>query len=171
MKLEPRSINLFLRKDEAATAFVYKKTSGLLFHIAFGILRDESLAEEAMLDAYVSLFGKPVSFENDKAFIAYLCEATRNASLSLLEKRKETLPLEEEEVGQNEKNRDTGLLDLMEKTLGKEDFDIFFLHVNEELSFPEISLYLKLGSPSSVRSRYFRAKKTLQTVLKKEGIL
>ena len=169
MKLEAKVIFKFYEKDEAAVNRVYVLTSGLLRFVAKEILGDADLAQDAMMEAYVSTLEADAHIYQPKAFVSYLCKATKNAALSMLRKlgKEEVLP---EEVPEDEtKPIDAGLLSSLKEELGSPDYEIVILHVVEGYSFDEIAAFLELGSPSSVRGRYARAKKKARERLGKEG--
>lgn len=169
MKLDTKVIFGFYEKDEAAVNRVYVLTSGLLRLLARGILGDKDLAQDAMMEAYVSTLESKARIYMPKAFVAYLCKATKNAALSMLRKlgKEEVLPEEIEDAGN--KPIDAGLLSSLKEELGSPDYEILILHAVEGYTFGEIAAFLELGTPSAVRGRYARAKKKAKQRLGKEG--
>lgn len=171
MEIDCRCIDLYLQKDEGAVTFVYSKTSRLLRHVAFSVLGDASLAEDAMMEAYVSTMDEHLRFPNGKAFVAYLCKATKNQALSMARKIGQTVELPDDEiVASPQEKLETGMLPILKRVLSSEDYDIMILHVCQGYSFQDIATFLDLGSTASVRGRYFRAKAKARDALKQEGL-
>ena len=171
MDIDRRCIALFTRKDEGAVTAVYYKTNRLLRHVAFSVLGDRDLAEDAMMDAYIKAMDPRLDFPNGQAFVSYLCKSTKNTALSMKAKLEKTVEIPDEEILPSEDAPiEQGVLSIMKRELSKEDYDIMILHVCQSYSFGEIGCYLELGSASSVRGRYFRAKTKVRDALTKEGI-
>ena len=169
MKLEGRLIHLFYQKDEAAVNRVYVLTSRLLRHLAYDVLKDSDLAQDAVMEAYVNVLYSDNRPSDSKAFVSYLCSATKNSALSILRKLGREIEFDEDSVGANEAKEDNALMETLRKELGYPDFDILILHAVEGYSLKEIATYLDLGSPSAVRGRYARAKEKAKALIKKEG--
>lgn len=82
MHLDKLAIALFLNKDEAATSYIFSKTSRLVKHVAYEILHDDADAEDVMMEVYLSMFGLGVRFHNQNAFLSYLCQAAKNMAIN-----------------------------------------------------------------------------------------
>ena len=166
MNLELRAIKRFMRKDEAGTDYVYKKTCGLVQHLCFDVLHDRLEAQDAAIETYIKVMESKVSFSSSNAFLCYLCKTAKTTALDMAKKNQEVEPLDEESVGVEEK-QPTGLLQKAKALLDKDDYELVCLHLFHGLKFPAISM-IQGGSASSCRGRYHRAMKTLRDNLRKE---
>ena len=166
MKLDERCISLFYQKDEAAVNQVYACTNRLLRHVAFGVLSDMDLAQDAAMEAYTNALYSSTPLRSPTSFIAYLCSASKNAALSIARKRSHEERLEEEIPTSPVK--DSGVLGKLNQELGSPDYDILILHVVEGYSFEEIAVFLDLGTASAARGKYARAKAKAKDILGKE---
>ncbi len=169
MKLEGRLINLFYQKDEAAVNRVYVLTSRLLRHVAYDVLGDSDLAQDAVMEAYVNVLYSSNRPKDSSSFVAYLCSSVKNSAISIQRKVGKEIALDEDSVGSSEPKEDNALMGLLRAELGYPDFDILILHAVEGYSLKEIATYLDLGSPSAVRGRYARAREKAKALIKKEG--
>ena len=169
MKIDRRIIERFYKKDESAVNAVYTSTIRLLRHVAYDVLFDLDLSQDAALEAYTNLLYSSYRPASPDAFVSYLCSASKNAAISILRKRKEVGEFQEELLGGQEEKKDDGVLSALRDELGYPDYDILILHVVEGYSLKEIATYLSLGTASSVRGRYARAKAKARRLLEKEG--
>ena len=168
MHLDKLAIALFLNKDEAASAYIFSKTSRLVKHIAYQVLHDEADAEDVMMEVYLSLFGLRVRFPNQNAFLSYLCRAAKNAAVNLAKKKgRVDLSEDEESFASEEEKNPSPLLHDAERLLGKEDYELVTLHLCLDLPFPVIAS-IQGGTASSCRGRYFRALRKLRKNLREE---
>jgi RNA polymerase sigma-70 factor, ECF subfamily len=71
--------------DRAAFEYVYKQTSAKLFGVCLRIFADRSEAEEALQDAYITIWNKAATFESGRASpISWLVTVTRNRAIDRL---------------------------------------------------------------------------------------
>ncbi len=76
------------RGDRAAFEAVYKATSAKLFGVCLRIFPDRNEAEEALQDAYLTIWNKAASFEDGRASpISWLVAVTRNRAIDRLRAR------------------------------------------------------------------------------------
>jgi RNA polymerase sigma factor (sigma-70 family) len=74
--------------DRSAFETVYKLTSAKLFGVCLRIFRDRQEAEEALQDAYLTIWTKAASFESGRASpISWLVTLTRNRAIDRLRSR------------------------------------------------------------------------------------
>lgn len=74
--------------DRAAFEIVYKQTSAKLFGVCLRIFPDRQEAEEALQDAYLTIWTKAASFESGRASpISWLVTLTRNRAIDRLRAR------------------------------------------------------------------------------------
>jgi RNA polymerase sigma-70 factor, ECF subfamily len=84
--------------NRAAFEEVYKRTSAKLFGICLRIFHDRQDAEDALQDAYVTIWNRATTFEPSRASpITWLATVTRNRAIDRLRARKSTAtaPVEE----------------------------------------------------------------------------
>jgi RNA polymerase sigma-70 factor, ECF subfamily len=73
------------RGDRSAFEFVYRQTSAKLFGICLRIFPNRTDAEEALQDAYLTIWSKAASFESGRASpISWLATLTRNRAIDRL---------------------------------------------------------------------------------------
>ena len=90
-------VALVSRSDESALAELYDRVGGIAYGLAYRILRDESLAEDAVQEAFLGLWRSASSFipERAKASTWILTLVHRRAvDLVRREQRRRTEPLE-----------------------------------------------------------------------------
>jgi RNA polymerase sigma-70 factor, ECF subfamily len=76
------------RGDRSAFEAVYKTTSAKLFGVCLRIFPDRNEAEEALQDAYLTIWNKAASFEAGRASpISWLVAVTRNRAIDRLRAR------------------------------------------------------------------------------------
>jgi len=76
------------RGDRSAFEAVYKATSAKLFGVCLRIFPDRNEAEEALQDAYLTIWNKAASFEAGRASpISWLVAVTRNRAIDRLRSR------------------------------------------------------------------------------------
>ena len=74
--------------DRAAFEIVYKQTSAKLFGVCLRIFPDRQEAEEALQDAFLTIWTKAASFESGRASpISWLVTLTRNRAIDRLRAR------------------------------------------------------------------------------------
>lgn len=73
------------RGDRAAFETVYKATSAKLFGVCLRIFQDRTEAEEALQDAYITIWNRAGSFRSGRASpISWLVAVTRNRAIDRL---------------------------------------------------------------------------------------
>jgi len=177
---DDKIIALFYARDERAISETARKYGRLFRRVAFGILGDDSDAEECENDTYLRLWNAipPVS-PSDLG--AYGAKTARNAALDALEKKNaarrgggitfeeldDSLPdisgrlVETEELG--------ALIDSFLRTLGKRDRVMFVLRYFYGEKIEIIAEKCACGA-SAVKTRLFRIRKRLKAYLEKEGV-
>jgi len=91
-------VALVARSDEAALAELYDRVGGIAYGLAYRVLRDESLAEDAVQEAFLGLWRAAATFipERAKASTWILTLVHRRAvDLVRREERRRSEPLEE----------------------------------------------------------------------------
>jgi RNA polymerase sigma-70 factor, ECF subfamily len=73
------------RGDRSSFEYVYRQTSAKLFGICLRIFPNRTDAEEALQDAYLTIWNKAASFESGRASpISWLATVTRNRAIDRL---------------------------------------------------------------------------------------
>lgn len=79
------------RGDRSAFATVYTATSAKLFGVCLRIFPDRNEAEDALQDAYLTIWNKASSFESGRASpISWLVAVTRNRAIDRLRAKKKS---------------------------------------------------------------------------------
>ncbi len=84
--------------DRGAFEFLYRQTSAKLFGVCLRIFPERTDAEEALQDAYLTIWNKAASFESGRASpISWLVTVTRNRAIDRLRARGKArmVPVEE----------------------------------------------------------------------------
>jgi len=147
----------------------------LMFHVANGILNDESLAEDAVHQAFLKIlenFDKvgEISCHKTRSYVVII---VRNATINLYNQRKRrtTIPLEDVEYCiTTEPISVAEDLDHLARAVLKLPViykDVLTLKYVQEFSNEEIAKMLDI-SEAAVRKRLERAKRRLEEILKRE---
>jgi len=91
-------VALVARSDETALAELYDRVGGIAYGLAFRVLRDESLAEDAVQEAFLGLWRTAGSFVPERAKAStWLLTLVHRRAVDLVrrEQRRRTDPLED----------------------------------------------------------------------------
>ena len=172
---------IFVFSDEAQRdkfEYLYNKYKRLMLHKAYEILRDYSLAEDAVSEAFIRVFKNIDSIDNPDSnmSISFLMTIVKNVSLTMI--KKETRWQNEEITDEKESNIniEKSMLDKMAASeivqiveRLKDDLkSVFLLKYAHEMSHREIANVLGI-SENNVTVRLHRAKQKLGIMLEKEG--
>ena len=168
MRIEKRVEIAFHRHEEWAIDAVYTEAFPLLKWTAFSYLENEADAEDMAEEAIVNALE---GYDPEKGqLLGYLLVVVKNLSVSLLRKRAKIEPGEEmalEEYG-DEDSRIALLLSSIKEILGEKDYDLVISVLVFDV--PLIDMASQFGENlSTVKSRYYRALKTLRKKLGKGG--
>jgi RNA polymerase sigma-70 factor (ECF subfamily) len=177
-----------LSRDAIALAEIMRRNNRRLFRAAWGILRDEQEAEDAVQDCYLKAFSALSDFRGEAALSTWLTRIAINEALMRRRKRQSqaasvgnVIPLRFEGAPTDEPAEDptlspesaamrTQLRPYLEEAVGALPEDqraVFVLRALEELSVEETAQILDLN-PQTVRTRFLRARRRLQEQLKRE---
>lgn len=85
--------------DRKAFEFLYRRTSAKLFGVCLRIFGNRIEAEEALQDAYLTIWNRAAAFDRDKASpISWLVAVTRNRAIDRLRVRDKGKPVDLEEA-------------------------------------------------------------------------
>lgn len=177
-----------LARDPVALAEIMRHNNRRLYRAAWGILRDEQEAEDAVQDCYLKAFAALPGFRGEAALSTWLTRIAINEALMRRRKRKaqaasvgNVVPLRPEESPTAEPAEDPALSPesaamraqlrpYLESAVGglpEDQRAVFVLRALEELSVEETAQVLNLN-PQTVRTRFLRARRKLQERLQQE---
>ena len=173
-----------LRRDPDALAALMRRHNRRLYRAAWGILRDEQEAEDAVQESYLKAFAGLAKFRGEAALSTWLTRIVINEALMRRRKPKRLVLGDfENVVPLRQPNGDDapaenpegaamrGQLRLyLEAAVGElpeEQRTVFVLRALEELSVDETAAVLNLN-PQTVRTRFMRARRRLQSRLHEE---
>jgi RNA polymerase sigma-70 factor (ECF subfamily) len=177
-----------LARDAVALAEIMRHNNRRLYRAAWGILRDEQEAEDAVQDCYLKAFAALSKFRGEASLSTWLTRIAINEALMRRRKRQaqaasvgNVVPLRPEESPAMEPTEDPArspesaamraqLRPYLEHAIGglpEDQRAVFVLRAMEELSVEETAQILDL-KPETVRTRFLRARRKLQEQLQRE---
>lgn len=155
----------------------YKLYEQKMYQIAYSILRDEGMAEDAVQEAFLKLMKSETYFQNAKSYECkcYIITVVKHASITIYNKRKReqnVIYLSDQddafasEVDMENTNREN-LQSLIEK-LPEKYYEVVDCMVVRELSVKETAKKLAI-TEANVRKRFERAKLLLKKIVKGSG--
>jgi RNA polymerase sigma-70 factor (ECF subfamily) len=177
-----------LAREPAALAEIMRANNRRLYRAAWGILRDEQEAEDAVQDCYLKAFAALSSFRGEAALSTWLTRIAINEALMRRRKRQaqaaavgNVIPLRPDDSPVAEVAEDPALSPesaamraqlrpYLEDAVGglpEDQRAVFVLRALEELSVEETAQVLGLN-PQTVRTRFLRARRKLQDRLQRE---
>ena len=183
---DKRITELFFERDENAIKQTQQKYGSLCRHIAVNILANEQDSEEAVSDAYISLWNS-IPPERPESLKAYLARIVKNISLDRLRKKsadkrgKGQLDAALDELAELIPDNETPESELDKKLLAQSiagfveglerDKRIIFIQRYWYLcSIKDIAKGLKM-SEGSVKTALYRMRNQLKEQLEREGSL
>lgn len=164
------------RKSQLQVYNLYYKA---MYNTAYRIIGESAEAEDVMQESFLAAFQKIGEYKGESTFGAWLKRIVVNRALDQLRKKKEMLPLDEENM---EKVADKQEEDYMEvlaykveqirngiERLQDDDRIIISLFLIEGYDHEEIAGILDITNNAS-RTRYSRARHRLRDLLSKEKI-
>ncbi len=177
-----------LARDPVALAQIMRLNNRRLYRAAWGILRDEQEAEDAVQDCYLKAFAALPNFRGEAALSTWLTRIAINEALMRRRKRQaqaasvgNVIPLRPDELPAAEPAEDPALSPeaaamraqlrpYLEDAVGglpEDQRAVFVLRALEEFSVEETAQVLGLN-PQTVRTRFLRARRKLQERLQRE---
>lgn len=175
-------VELVLQNEERAFEALMRRYNRRLFRVARSVLRDESAAEDAVQEAYISAFTHLDRYQPTGSFGAWLTRIALNEALMLRRRiRTDTVSLEDVDeatlIGARgvaveitissdglEAAHARQLLEQAIDSLPENFRTVFVLRVVEQLSISETAACLDLNS-ATVKTRLHRAQRRLRTDL------
>lgn len=176
-----------LARDGTAFRTIMQRYNQRLYRLARGILRNDSEAEDAVQEAYVSAFSHLSSFRGDSSLATWLSRITMNEALGRLRARRSTVdlqtfeeqrtpaeiiqfPLTSKSDDPEQTMAQRQILQLVEQATDNlpEPFRIVFItRVIEGLSVEDTAEVLGLR-PETVKTRLHRARRLVREQLDKQ---
>jgi len=181
------------RNDPAALAELMRRNNRRLYRAAWGILRDEQEAEDAVQDCYLKAFAALAKFRGEAALTTWLTRIVINEAL-MRRRRGKRLVLEADNVvalrrpgiaagiaaaeaaaepdaespeGAVQRGRLRQFLQAEIADLPEQQRAVFVLRAVEEFSVEETAQLLAVN-PQTVRTRFLRARRRLQARVQAE---
>ena len=164
--------------DQEKFEFLYQRYKNLMLHKAYDILRDYSLAEDAVSEAYIRIYKNlhKIDDPTSNSSIAFVVTIVKNVSLTMLSKEKR-MPVEEyDESRPDSFDLEESVLaavstqqihEIIEQ-LGEDLRSVFLLRYAYDYSLREIGTLLKI-SENNAAVRLHRAKKKLAEIVTRKG--
>lgn len=164
--------------DRDKFEYLYGRYRNLLLHKAYDILKDYSLAEDAVSEAYIRIYKnlRKIDDPASNQSIAFVVTIVKNVSLTMLSKEKQNLTEEYDETRPDSFDLEESALSGLSSEkiytvinlLGEELRGVFLLKYAYDYSHREIGKLIGI-SENNVTVRLHRAKKKLTQLLVKEG--
>ena len=156
-------------KLEKVFSDIYSAYFRLACYVASNYLRSKEDIEDAANDAFINFFNHLESFDAEKSIKYYITASAKNIAINIGKKNQEQLEFDEDISPSSDKMpEETMLIDVMEKTLNKDEINLINEHVIEGVPLREIA-DRRSESPNTVKSKYLRAIKKLRVELRKGG--
>lgn len=161
-------------EDKRKFVVLYEKYRYLMMKVAYDVLRDNYLAEDAVHEAFIKVAKNMarIGDVNTKETKRYLITITKNATIDIYRKRRIQMNREifVDELGEDdlplsymETDIDNRILDIL-KNLPVKYRDIFILKYSSKLDNDEIAELLNI-SEGTIRQRLSRGKEMIQKAI------
>ena len=137
-----------------------ERHSGMMYRVAFTILRNPEDCRDALQDAALKAWEKRNTLQRPDRFAAWMARIVINASYDIQRKRRHTISLEEMAMEPSFQPPDR-TLSLALQALPEKLRLPLMLQYSEGMDYAEIAQALRL-SESTVRGKIHRAKKALR---------
>lgn len=158
------------KEDSCKLSTLYNIYEQPMYRIAYAVLRDEGLAEDAVSDAFIRILGKLHKFDDCRSAKtrSYILKVIKSTSINIYRKNKrrftEEVPIDDAmqivDVSINTENRNH--VDNIINSLEEPDRSIVIMRCIKDMSWREVAEKLSL-TESNVRKRFERTKKRLKT--------
>lgn len=157
--------------DNEALGELYTTYAKRLLGVCRHYVKDDNVAEDILHDAFIIIFMSIQDLKDESKLEGWMVTIVRNLCLKYFQStEKKNIPLScldieiKEEVREEQKSIELGLLLSAIESLPKGNREVFKLSVLDGLSHKEIGELLGIN-PHSSSSQLFRAKKMLRTML------
>ena len=165
-------------EDKEKFMYIYEKYKNLLFSKAYDVLNDHMLAEDALSEAFIRIYRNLDKIEDCASgrTIAFCVTITRNAAITLYQKRNKDSFTDLDENMTDEAELDSSVLSNISadeiyeviNSLPEDDRNIFLLKYSYGMSHKDIAKSLNT-TENNITVKLFRIKKKLAQLLTKGG--
>ena len=160
------------RGDAASFGALYERHYATMVWLAYSILLDRTLAEDAAQQAFVKACEKLSDLKRADRFKPWLARICRNEAHQLIRDRRRSAPLPPLETAYADpagsEGPDLGLVKAAVDQLGPLYREIVILHYYNGMDYRQIAATLGVAG-HTVRGRLFRARRQIERTLKKNG--
>ncbi len=169
---EQRIVEAARGGDAASFGTLYARHYQAMFWLAYSILLDRTLAEDAAQQAFVKACEKLVDLRRADRFVPWLARICRNEAHQLLRDRQRLAsarPLDVEgEVVYDTDGPDLRLVKRAVDQLAPMYREIVVLHYYHQMDYRQIASALGVAG-HTVRGRLFRARRQIEQILRRNG--
>ena len=153
---------------------IYLKYRGLMYHVADGILHNRQDAEDAVHNAFLKVAKNFSKFQDapDKDLTRQIVAVARNEAISLLRKKKDTVPLEDWEGVAETAEEVSGYHALVDSFAYLPQTYRAVMEMKLLLGYSDGEIAAKLSlSKKAVSVRISRGRQLLRNIVEREGFL
>jgi RNA polymerase sigma-70 factor, ECF subfamily len=169
---ETQIVQAARRGDAEAFGTLYQRYYATMVWLAYSILLDRNLAEDAAQQAFAKACEKLVDLKRADRFGAWLTQICRNEAYQLIRNRQRSTP---QQVCENMvvtesaiDGPDLGMVREAIDRLAPMYREIVVLHYYNQMDYRQIASTLGIAG-HTVRGRLFRARKQIERILKRNG--
>ena len=161
------------RGDAEAFGALYQRHYATLVWLAYSILLDRTLAEDAAQQAFVKACEKLADLKRVDRFGAWLSQICRNEAYQLIRDRQRSIPpMPREAAYANEATVDGPDLGMVREAIDRLApmyREIVVLHYYNRMDYRQIATTLGIAG-HTVRGRLFRARRQIERTLRRNGL-
>ncbi len=162
-----KSMAMLARGDKDAFEQIYADTDKAVYYTALSILREKSLAEDAVQTAYLRVIENASSYRAGTDPRAWILRITRNTALDIKRKRSREFAIDADEnehmFGTSAPDEYGALIDAARRCLDDDEFEILMLVAVSGYKRREISELLDMPT-ATVTWKYNNAAQKLRNV-------
>lgn len=160
------------RGDAEAFGTLYQRYYATMVWLAYSILLDRNLAEDAAQQAFVKACEKLADLKRADRFAAWLTQICRNEAIQLIRSRQRSKPQRPCETAcvdeSNTDGPDLGMVKEAIDQLAPMYREIVVLHYYNQMDYRQIATTLGVAG-HTVRGRLFRARRQIERTLRRNG--
>ena len=169
---ETQIVEAARRGDAEAFGTLYQRYYATMVWLAYSILLDRNLAEDAAQQAFVNACEKLASLKRVDRFGAWLSQICRNEAYQLLRNRQRSVPQPACETTCVTESAvdgpDLGMVKEAIDQLAPMYREIVVLHYYNRMDYRQIAVTLGVAG-HTVRGRLFRARRQIERILRRNG--
>jgi RNA polymerase sigma-70 factor (ECF subfamily) len=169
---ERQTVEAARRGDAEAFGRLYREYYAAMVWLAYSILLDRNLAEDAAQQAFVKACERLADLRRTERFGAWLAQICRNEAHQLLrDNRRSTAQPSRESACADERETNRADLDVVKKAVGQLPpmyREIVVLHYYNHMDYRQIAATLGITG-HTVRGRLFRARRQIERTLRDNG--